>query len=76
MGAKQLCNIVIPWGKYEYQKLPMGVCNSPNIFQEKISKLFEGLYMMRAYIDYVLVITKNYFKDHIYLSINLASTNI
>ena len=23
--SKQLCTIVLPWGKYEYQKLPMGI---------------------------------------------------
>ena len=33
--SKRLCTIVLPWGKYEYQKLPMGLCNSPDIFQEK-----------------------------------------
>ena len=41
-GAKQICTIVIPWVKYEYQKLPMGFCNSPDIFQENISELFRG----------------------------------
>ena len=30
--SKRLCTIVLPWGKYEYQKLPMGLCNSPDIF--------------------------------------------
>ena len=44
--------------KYEYQKLPMGVYKSPNIFQEKISKLFEGFGMVHEYIDDVLVINK------------------
>ena len=29
--SKQLCPIIMPWGKYEYQCLPMGLCNSPNI---------------------------------------------
>ena len=58
MGAKQLCNIVIPWGKYEYQKLPMGVCNSPNIFQENISELFEGFDIVGAYIDDIPLINK------------------
>jgi len=38
-GAKKLCTIVLPWGKYEYQRLPMGLCNSPDIFQEKIGGL-------------------------------------
>ena len=64
-GSKQICTIVLPWGKYEYQKLPMGVCNIPNIFQEKISKLFDGFDMVRAYIDDVLVTTKNKFEDHL-----------
>ena len=64
-GAKQLCTIVLPWGKYEYQKLPMGVCNNPDIFQEKISKLFDGFDMVCAYIDNVLVISKNNFKDRL-----------
>ena len=29
--SKSLCTIVTPWGKYKYQCLPMGLCNSPNI---------------------------------------------
>ena len=43
----------------------MGVFNSPDIFQERISKLFEVLDMVSAYIDDVLVITENNFKDHL-----------
>ena len=64
-GSKQLCKIVLLWGKYDYQKLPMGVCNSPDIFKEKISELCDSFNMLRLYIDDVLVITKNIFKDHI-----------
>ena len=30
--SKRLCTIIMPWGKYEYQHLPMGLCNSPDIF--------------------------------------------
>ena len=25
--SKRLCTVVLPWGKYEYQRLPMGLCN-------------------------------------------------
>ena len=64
-GPKQLCTIVPPWGKYEYQKLPMGVCNSPDIFQENISKLFEVFDMVHAYIDDVIIIANNNFKGHL-----------
>ena len=43
----------------------MGVLKSPNIFQEKISELFKGFNMVHAYIDGVLVISNNEFKDHL-----------
>ena len=41
--SKRLCTIVMPWGKYKYQCLPMGLCNSPNIFQEHMFELFSDL---------------------------------
>ena len=64
-GAKQLCTIVLPWGKYKYQNIPIRVCNSPDIFQEDISELFDGFVMVRVYIDDVLVINKNNSEDHL-----------
>ena len=57
-GEKKLCRILLTWGKYKYQKLPLGVCNSPDIFQEKISKLFEGFNTVCADIIDVPLITK------------------
>ena len=63
--SKRLCTIVLPWGKYEYQRLPMGLCNSPDIFQEKISTLMDGLEYVRAYIDDLLCITKGSWRDHL-----------
>lgn len=57
--------IVVQWGKYEYLKLPMGLCNSPNILQEKMNKLFAGFEYINAYIDNLLVIMKGSFKDHL-----------
>ena len=35
--SSRICTIVFPWGKYEYTRLPMGLCNSPDIFQEKMA---------------------------------------
>ena len=49
-GSKQLCTIILPWGNYEYQKLPFGGFNNPDIFQGNISELFEGFNMVRMYI--------------------------
>jgi hypothetical protein len=38
-------------GKYEYQLLHMGLCNSLDIFQETLSSVFEDLEFVKAYID-------------------------
>ena len=64
-ASKTLCTLVFPWGKYEMQCLPMGLCNSPDIFQEKMSELMDGLDYVRAYIDDLLVISKGTYEDHL-----------
>ena len=65
-NASRLCTIVVPWGKYEYLRLPMGLCNSPDIFQEKMSELMQGLEFARAYLDDLLVIsTEKGFDKHL-----------
>jgi hypothetical protein len=52
-NAASLCTLILPWGKYKYLRLPMGIKNSPNIFQQKISDVMEGLKdFVRAYINH------------------------
>ena len=63
--SKELCTIVLPFGKFEYQWVPMGLCNSPDIFQEKMNELFQGLDHVRTYIDDLLCITRDLFEDHL-----------
>ena len=63
-NSKRLCTIVLPWGKYEYQHLPMGLNNSPDIFQEKMSILMGDLEYIRTYINDLLCITKGTWEDH------------
>ena len=64
-SSKELCTIVLPFGKYEYQVLPMGLCNSPDIFQEKMSDLMDGLRFVRTYIDDLLCLTDSTYDDHL-----------
>ena len=63
--SKKLCTVVMPWGKYEYQRLPMGLCNSPDIFQEYMGELLGDLEHVRAYIDDLLIISKGTYEDHL-----------
>jgi Reverse transcriptase (RNA-dependent DNA polymerase) len=45
--------------------LKLGLCNSPDIFQEKMSNLMDDLEFCRAYIDDILVITKDSWEQHL-----------
>ena len=64
-NAPRLCTVVLPWGKYEYLGLPMGLCNSPDIFQEKMSELMVGLEFARAYLYNLLLITEENLDEHL-----------
>ena len=41
-NSRNLCTIILLWIKYRYKHLPMGVANSPEIFQQKMNNLFHG----------------------------------
>ena len=43
----------------------MGIAGSPDIFQEKMSKLIESLELVRAYLDDLLCISKLSLEDHL-----------
>ena len=64
-NARNLCTIILPWGEYWYKRLPMGVANSRDIFQQKMSDLFRGFEFIHAYIDDLLIIAKGYWADHV-----------
>jgi hypothetical protein len=63
--ASKICTIILPWGKYSYLRLPMGVACSPDIFQAKTSELMGTLEFIRTYIDDLLCITKGSLDDHL-----------
>ena len=63
--SRKYCTIVFPFGKYEYCRLPMGLCNSPDIFQEHMSDLMNDLEFVRAYIDDVAILSTTTWEDHL-----------
>ena len=52
LEAKNLFTNILLWGKYDNKKLPMGVCNISNIYQEKIYELFKSFNTVYAYMTY------------------------
>ena len=63
--AQKICTIILPWGKYSYLRLPMGISGAPDIFQEKMSNLMRTLTYVRTYIDDLLVITMSTCDNHL-----------
>lgn len=63
--AQKICTIILPWGKYSYLRLPMGVAGSPDIFQERMTSLMDTLDYIRVYIDDLLILSKGDFDDHL-----------
>ena len=51
--------------RYEYQRVPMGLCNSPDIFQRKMGTLMQDLENVCAYIDDQLLLTNGDLVDHV-----------
>ena len=65
-AAQELCTILTPWGKYSYQRLPMGVAVASDIFQSQMMRLMEGLEdFVRTYLDDLLLIGRSSFDNHL-----------
>jgi hypothetical protein len=64
-AAAEMCTITFPFGKYSYQRLPMGFAGSADIFQAEMGNLTATLEYLRAYIYNLLVITRSSHDDHL-----------
>ena len=63
--AINICAILIPWEKYRYKRLTMGVINSLDIFQDKMNEMFNGFEFIQAYIYDLMIIAKDDWSNHL-----------
>jgi hypothetical protein len=68
--AQNLCTIVFPCniGKYKYKRLlthGYQDCLVPDVFQNVMSKLVQDMEYVKTYLDDLLILTNNSFKDHL-----------
>ncbi len=63
--TSEMCTIIFPWGKYSCKRLPMGFGGLADIFQAQIMDLMTSIKFIRAYIDDVLIITREILDDHL-----------
>ena len=64
-STQELCTTVVPWGKYRYLRLPMGIKNSPDVFQNVMMEILGDLPFVRVYLDDVLITSSDSFQDHL-----------
>ena len=57
--------IVIEFGKFRYNCLPMVMCDSGDILQAKVDELLSDIKGVKIYINNILVLIKDYFIKHI-----------
>ena len=62
---QDMTTIVTGFGKFIYNRLPMGMCASVDIFQAKVDKLLGDTNGVKTYIDCIPVLSKCDFKNNI-----------
>ena len=56
--SQKICTTILPWGKYAYTRLPMGVACAPDIFQSIMMDMLGDLDYVLVYIDDILIIQR------------------
>ena len=62
---QHVCTIITPFGKFAYTRLPMGISCAPDIFQQEMSSLMQGLEFVRTYLDDLLVLGTGTYEEHL-----------
>jgi hypothetical protein len=63
--SQSLATVILPWGKYSYQLLAMGLSISPDIYQEKMSFIISDMENVICFIDNIALITNRSFENHL-----------
>jgi len=63
--SSKLCATTLPWGKYRYRRLPMGIKNSPDIFQAIMQEILGDLEYVQVYLDDILITSSDSWLEHL-----------
>jgi len=63
--AQELCTILLPWGKFRYKHLPMGIKTALDIVQRVMQDLLGDLPFVRVYMDDLLVLGTGSYEEHL-----------
>ena len=60
-ASQDMTTIITEFGKFRYNRLPMGMCAPGDIFQAKVDKLLGDIEGVKMYIDDIIVLNKGGF---------------
>ena len=60
-----MSTFILPFGLFKYRRLPMGLSISPDLFQERMLKLFGDLPFAKVFLDDLLIFSHGTFEDHL-----------
>ena len=64
--SQKICTTVLPWGRYAYKRLPMGIASAPDIFQSIMMDLLSNLDYVLVYIDDIILLQRHKIEeDHL-----------
>ena len=63
LASQDMTTIITEFGKFGYNCLPIGMCASVDIFQAKLDKLLGNIKGVKTYIDNILALSKDSFKN-------------
>ena len=63
--SQDMAKIVTEFGKFRYNRLPLGMCASGYIFQARGENILGDIEGVKAYINDMLVLNKDFFINHI-----------
>ncbi len=66
--SKDLCTIATPFGKFKYNRLPIGLKYSPDYMQEVMENIFQDAEDAEVYIDNIGAISQSW-DDHNYCTL-------
>ena len=65
LQSQHLCVIITPFCLFKYQRMPMGITNSPDFFQSTMRPLFADLPNVKCFIDGIGIFSLGSFSDHL-----------
>jgi hypothetical protein len=57
--SARLCTFNTPFGRYCFNRLPFGICSSPEVFHKTVSQMCAGIDGVQVFIDDIIIWGRN-----------------